>query len=103
MRRWADSGPDFVHMQTALEAERSRLSGRFEAARKLYQRAAARAREQRFPSHAALIHERHARLLLALRRDSEAELAMREAVALYREWGALPKADALVRELNLTS
>jgi tetratricopeptide (TPR) repeat protein len=102
MRRWADSGPDFVHMQTVLEAELARLSSRFEAARKLYQRAVVRAREQRFPNHAALIQERHARLLLALRRDSEAELALREAAALYHEWGALPKVDALVRELNRT-
>ncbi len=97
LRRWARGGPDFVHMALVLEAERARLRGRFERARSLYAQSALQARKQGFPHHAALVHERHADLLVALRRDSEASAALRDAAALYREWGAQPRADALTR------
>jgi tetratricopeptide (TPR) repeat protein len=96
LERWARRGSsDFAHMVLALEAERARLRGKAERARTLYQRAVQQARKQRFPHHAALIHERRASHLRALRRDSESVAALAEAEALYREWGALPKANAL--------
>jgi hypothetical protein len=97
LRRWARGGPDFVHMALVLEAERARLRRRFERARTLYAQSALQARKQGFPHHAALVHERHADLLLELRRDSESNAALRDAAALYREWGAQHKADALAR------
>jgi hypothetical protein len=97
LRRWARGGSDFVHMALVLEAERARLRGRFERARTLYAQSALQARKQGFPHHAALVHERHADLLLALRRDTESSAVLRDAAALYREWGAQPKADALTR------
>jgi tRNA A-37 threonylcarbamoyl transferase component Bud32 len=95
MRRWARGGPDFVHMALVLGAERARLRSHFDRARMLYVQGAQQARKQGFLHHAALVQERHASLLLALRRYTESSAALRDAVALYREWGAQPKADAL--------
>ncbi len=95
LRRWARNGPDFVHMATLLEAEQARLRGRDGVARAGFERAAQQAREHQFLHHAALAHERRASLLAALRRETEASAALREAAALYREWGASPKAAQL--------
>jgi hypothetical protein len=98
LRFWAKAGPDFVHMVQFLEAESARLRGRLAVARSLYERAAQRARQQEFPHHAALAHERRGRMLAAQRRGTEASAAIREAIALYRLWGARDKADALEAE-----
>jgi hypothetical protein len=98
LRRWARSGPDFEHMVTLLDAERARLRGDFGRARGLYEQAAQRARRQDFIHHSALAHERRARMLTALRRDTEAAAAMRATIALYQEWGATPKVAELTHE-----
>jgi hypothetical protein len=98
LRRWAKGGPDFVHMVTFLEAERTCLRGRENAARLLYQHAARAAREQEYVHHAALAHERHARSLLRDRRETEAAAALRDAIAHYEAWGAAAKASALTHE-----
>jgi hypothetical protein len=91
LRRWAKNGPDFVHMATLLEAEHARLRGQHRVARAAYERAAQEARQQHFPHHAALAHERRALFLTSLRRETEASAALEEATALYREWGAIAK------------
>jgi hypothetical protein len=81
-----------------LEAEQARLAGRDRRARALYERAAQRARQQEFPQHAALAHERLARMLMDVRRRTEAASALAQAQALYREWGASAKSAALKAE-----
>jgi predicted ATPase len=96
LRRWAKHGPDFVHMASFLEAELARLAGDESRARALYDAAAQRALEQRFVHHAALAHERRASMLVGLRRETEASASLARAVALYREWGAEPKAQQLL-------
>jgi hypothetical protein len=98
VRGRARDGPDFAHMALLLEAEHARLAGHFDRARSLYDEAATRAGRQTFPHHAALAHERHARLLAALRRETEAAALRRRAIATYREWGARGKADLLTQE-----
>jgi hypothetical protein len=100
LRGWARHGPDFAHLMLFLEAERERLRGRVAWARSLYEHAAERAIQQEFAHHGALAHERRARMLLELRRETEACAALREAQALYMEWGALPKAEAITQELH---
>jgi hypothetical protein len=97
LRRWARDGPDFVHMATFLDAEHARLRGNQRVARAAYERAAQEARQQQFPHHAALAHERRAAFLTSLRRETEASAALEEAVALYREWGATSKLAQLER------
>jgi hypothetical protein len=98
LRRWERDGPDFAHMALLLQAERARLRADTVRARALYEQCAQRAQHQEFIHHAALAHERRAQMLLELRRETEAASALREAIALYRDWGALPKAEELVRE-----
>jgi hypothetical protein len=98
LRRWAKAGPDFVHMVQLLEAESARLGRHVARARALYEQAAQRARQQEFPHHVALAHERRARMLIEMRRSTEASAALKEACALYRQWGAELKADTLAQE-----
>jgi len=93
--RHVAGGPDFSHMATFLRAEDARLRHDFTRARNAYEQAALRARQQTFPHHCALARERLAQMLLALRRETEAGEALREAIAAYREWGADAKAQAL--------
>ncbi len=95
LRLWARSGPDFVHMAIFLEAERACLRGDLQRARHLYRDAAQRARSQEFPHHAALANERLALSFEAERRERDAAVALRDAVALYQAWGALAKAEEL--------
>jgi tetratricopeptide (TPR) repeat protein len=101
LHAWASGGPDFAHMATALEAERARLRRDFKGADRLYELAIAVAKKQGFPHHAALAQERRARTLAEQRRESEAERAFKEAIRLYRAWGAAPKAAMLEDELGL--
>jgi len=98
LRRWERDGPDFAHMALLLQAERRRLRGDTSHARSLYEQSAQRAQHQEFVHHAAFAHERRGRMLLDLRRETEAAAALKDASALYRDWGALPKAEELVRE-----
>ena len=98
LRRWERDGPDFAHMALLLQAERARLRGDASGARGLYEQSAQRAQHQEFVHHAALAHERRAHMLLALRKETEAAAALKEASSLYRDWGALRKVEELVLE-----
>ena len=100
LRAWAAGGPDFVHMATTLEAERACLRRDRARADRLYELAAGLAKKQGFPHHAALAHERRARFLAELRRESEASRAFKEAIRAYRTWGAAARAAELERELQ---
>jgi hypothetical protein len=100
LKRRARDGPDFVHMATLLRAEEARLARHPARARVLYEEAATRAAQNAFPHHAALAHERHARLLASVRRETEAAPLLRRAIAGYTEWGALGKATLLAERLS---
>ncbi len=96
LRRRARDGPDFVHLEMLLEAERRRLSRDIQRARQLYETAALRAKEQHFPNHAGLAYERLANMLAELRRETDAGGILQKAIASYKEWGATGK----VRQLQ---
>jgi hypothetical protein len=98
LRTWAREGPDFAPLQALLEAEMARLDANPQGARVLYERAAQGAAQQEFPHVAALAYERHARMLIEARRETEAASALKDAIAWYRKWGAVPKVEALLRE-----
>ena len=103
LRKQARYSRDAVHMARFLEAECARARSRHERAFELYAQAAQRAQREGYVNHAALIHERHAGLLLATRRETRAALALRQSIALYREWGAAGKArelEAALREVE---
>jgi hypothetical protein len=87
-------------MATLLAAEQARLQGRIDRARGLYEQAAQRAEQQEYLHHCAVAHESRARMLIDLRRETEAAAALAQAANLYREWGAVAKASA-VKEARL--
>jgi hypothetical protein len=95
MQRWAKAGPDFVHMAALLAAEQARLQGSVDRARRLYEQAAQRAEQQEYLHHAALACESRAHMQIDLRRETEAAAALAQAANLYREWGAVTKANDL--------
>jgi histidine kinase len=95
LKRWSRSGPDFVHMLEFLQAERAQLRGNIRGARGHYERTVQRARQQAFVHHAALAHERRGQLMLRLHRETECAAELREALALYRDWGAGTKMRSL--------
>jgi histidine kinase len=97
LRDWARWGPDFVHMRRTLDAELAWVRGHHLRARELFADASVRALEQGFTHHSALAQERRARLLAQMRRETEASMALSQAIALYRQWGAETKARALER------
>ena len=100
LRRQARHSRDAVHMARLLEAECARAASRHERAFTLYGQAAQRALGEGYIHHAALGHERHASLLLETRRETRAVAALRQAIGLYREWGATTKVRALEARLR---
>jgi hypothetical protein len=99
MQRWSKAGPDFAHMALLLEAERARLAGGVTRARALYEKGARMARQQQFPNHAALAHERCAQMWQERRRSAEAALALAQASECYSAWGVASKSRALEAEV----
>jgi len=100
LRVWARRSPDCVLMVALLEAEVLRMRRRSSAALAQYQTAAAAAAAARFVHYAALAHERRASLLREGRRDMEAALALRDALACYTRWEAHAKAEELRERLG---
>jgi len=88
---WARHGPDFVHMDAMLRAERGRLRGQQARTLSEYEAAAERAQLQGYVHHCALIHERSALLLRELGETERAKHALRKATELYAAWGARAK------------
>jgi hypothetical protein len=97
MRAWARGGPDFVHMERLIQAERDRLDGKLARASTTYAQAATRAATQAYVHHAAIATERQALVLIELRRHREAHDKLRAAVRLYKQWGAHAKVALLER------
>jgi hypothetical protein len=99
LQRWSRHGPaNFAHAARLLEAERARLGGRITYALLLYKRAAELAHTHEYLHHEALIHERRARLLVRLRRETEGTTALQRAAELYEEWGAHVVSARLIQE-----
>jgi len=96
MQEWARHAPmNFQHKYDLIEAERARALGEMYPAARLYGNALGGARENGYIQIEALTHEREAELYLALGREDFAGFCIRKAVAGYRMWGAVRKADAL--------
>jgi histidine kinase len=100
LQRFARHGSDFAHMALLLEAEAAALRRSPDLALDLYQKSAERALRQEYRHHAALAHERHARLLIHVRRYTTAARELRHAASLYEEWGAAAKVPLLLREME---
>jgi len=97
LRRWASScGENFGHKALLVEAEMARLRLGDGEAMDLYDRAIASARRHGFLQYEALANALAARYHLARGRTRIADLYLREALRLWRGWGA----HALARRLE---
>jgi hypothetical protein len=102
MRNWARHGPvNFQAAMLLLDAERARLAGHSPRALELCKQAAESARIHDLLHHEALAHERHARVMQELRRETEATMSLQRAVLLYETWGASVPAARLRQECSL--
>jgi len=100
MMKWADVCPDnFRHKLLLMEAERARLDGDGNAARRLYEEAEVSAREAGFPLNATVACELAGRFELGLGRQEEALRWLRAARDGYATWGACAKVEAMDEEL----
>jgi len=95
-------GPDsdFGHVALVVQAESARLLDRTAQALALYQQATKVASERGYRHHAALIQERRSALLYRVRRDLEAQTGLRQAMELYKQWGARAKVSDLAQLLR---
>lgn len=92
LERWARRAPqNFTHKHLLLLAERARVTGDGPAARELYDRAAAHAREGGFLSEEALAYEVAARFYFEREQPEVARHYVLDAHYAYLRWGATSK------------
>ncbi|CAB9499176.1 Transcriptional regulator [Seminavis robusta] len=95
--KWVEKGnPNIKHHQALLEAEMAALQGKQHIARNKYDIAVVLAGRQGFINDAALANERFGEYMLNDVGDrDDAAYRMKEAINLYKEWGAIAKAEYL--------
>ena len=93
---WADVAPmNYQHQYNLVMAEKSRVSDKHWEAAQLYEKAIRGAQENQFVQDEALANELFGRFWLDQGNDRIAEIYVREARALYSQWGASAKVDHL--------
>ena len=89
IRLWAEHAPmNFQHKLELLLAERARIDGDVGVAIDYYEAAIAGARENEYIREEALANELYGRFWLQRGNSSIARIYIKEAYALYRDWGA---------------
>lgn len=97
LEKWARHVDSRTYRLTWLEAALARAEGRQLATLAAYDRAVAQAREAGMRQDAAIICEQAAEFCAAIGQERVARAYRDEAVAFYRQWGALGKLSALER------
>ncbi|MEA3440662.1 MAG: PAS domain S-box protein, partial [Chloroflexota bacterium] len=93
---WANVGPmNYQHQYDLVIAEECRTSDKHWEAVQLYEQAIRGSQENQFVHDQALANELFGRFWLEQGNDRIAEMYMREARALYHQWGANAKVDHL--------
>ena len=96
MRTWADNCPEnFLHKYLLVAAEIARLSGQWQEAMNLYDRAIESAKEHEFIHNEALGNELAAKFWLQLDKEDFAKSYLRKAHQGYQIWGAKRKVEQL--------
>lgn len=96
MKGWADNcEANFLHKYLLVAAEMTRISGKWQEAMELYDRAIASAKEHEFIQNEALGNELAAKFWLAQGKQDFAKLYMRRARQGYQIWGAKRKVEDL--------
>ena len=92
MRKWAAHAPsNYLHKLQLVAAERARVSGNYDKARQLYDRAIAGARDNEYLNEQALAQELAARFHLSCGQRELACHYLGKALHTYRRWGASAK------------
>jgi hypothetical protein len=103
LQYWANHSPrNFLGKQFLLEAEMAALAGQHDSAFSKYTCAIALSREGGFIMQAALANERTGKYLLERDDKESAVFHIREAISLYKRWGATAKVKALKDEMKDT-
>jgi predicted ATPase/GAF domain-containing protein/tRNA A-37 threonylcarbamoyl transferase component Bud32 len=96
MKEWADNCPEnFLHKYLLVAAEMSRISGMWQQAINLYDRAIESAKEHEFVHNEALANELAAKFWLERNKEDFAQFYMRKAYQGYQIWGAKRKIELL--------
>jgi predicted ATPase/signal transduction histidine kinase/tRNA A-37 threonylcarbamoyl transferase component Bud32 len=96
MKVWADNcEANFLHKYLLVAAEMDRVSGKWQEAMELYDRAIASAKEHEFIQNEALGNELAAKFWLAQGKEDFAKLYMRRARQGYQIWRAKRKVEYL--------
>ncbi len=96
MECWAKQAPEnFQYRYELIAAEEARVTGQYEVAGSLYERAVRSAAEYGATLFEGLAMERMAVLQRSLRATAAAEECVRDAQNVYRGWGATAKAQQL--------
>ena len=99
MKLWAINCPEnFQHKFLLLEAEIARIIGKKIKAVNLYDRAIAKAKENKYLQEEALANELAAKFYLSWGKDKVAAVYMQEAYYCYSRWGAKAKVDHLEQQ-----
>jgi PAS domain S-box-containing protein len=92
LKLWAESAPmNYQHQYDLVMAEKSRVSDKHWEATQLYEKAIKGAQENQFAHDQALANELFGRFWLEQGNNRIAEMYLREARALYHQWGASAK------------
>lgn len=102
--KWAKAGdPNIQHYELLLNAEEAVLDKKFARADALYKKAISNAARIGHIHHAALFHERYAEYRLEIRGDrDDCKYHMDQAIRYYTEWGAVGKAEQLLKQKDTT-
>jgi PAS domain S-box-containing protein len=97
MKIWADNCPgNCLHKYVLVQAEMARISGKYQEAEDLYERAIQLARENEFVQEEAIGNELAAQFHFSRGRKQIARSYLMEALSCYGKWGATAK----VRQLE---
>lgn len=101
MSIWSKASPStFQHKHDLIKAERARVLGDTNTALSLYELAISGARASGFTHEEALTNELYARFWDERGNNRFAVPLIREACSLYRQWGALAKAEYLAQSYS---
>ncbi len=97
MKGWAEnaSAENFAHCHALMAAERARLDGQDDEARRLYDDAVRLARDNEYVHHAAMACELAGRFYLSRGSQRAARGYLEDALGLYGMWGAAAKVEQL--------
>ncbi|MBG0861262.1 MAG: AAA family ATPase [Bacteroidales bacterium] len=96
IKKWAVYAPEnFLHKWYLIEAERSRIKGKYLRAMRYYEKAVSLSRQNGYIHEEALANELAAKFYISRGNDRIARAYIKEAFYLYTIWGAKAKADHL--------